>query len=60
MKKFKTTAETVKAVVKNSKKKIKKQGGSPSEISNRRKTQYKIIKDANKELKKLGVIGKGK
>ena len=34
-------------------KKIKKQGGSPSEISNRRKTQYKIIKDANKELKKF-------
>jgi|GEM_PF-5619489 len=60
MKKFKITAETVGAVLKDSKKKIKKQGGSPSEISNRRKTQYKIIKDASKELKKLGVIGKRK
>jgi len=61
MKKFKPTLETLKAVTKNSSKKIKKQGGSPSEISNRRKTQYKIIKDATKELNKLSKqFGKGK
>ena len=47
------------AVIKNSAKKIKKQGGSPSEINNKTKTVKKVFKDATKEFKKLS-IPKGK
>jgi phosphoserine aminotransferase len=58
-KKISSRSQVINAVIKNSEKKIKKQGGSPSEISNKRKTVKKVYKDANKELKKL-LIPKGK
>jgi len=53
MKKFKINKQTVRTAIKNSTNKIKKQGGSPSEISNKRKTANKIIRDATRELQKL-------
>ena len=45
--------DLAKKVIKNSTNKIKKQGGSPSEISNKRKTSIKIFKDATKKFNKL-------
>ena len=42
-----------KRVIKDSTNKIKKQGGSPGEISNKRKTGMKIFKDATKKFNKL-------
>ena len=48
-------------IVRNSVKKINKQGGSPSEISNKRKRNFNMVKDATKELNKLSKqFGKGK
>ena len=47
------TKKQMNQVIKNSADKIKKQGGSPSEISNKRKTVKKIFKDASKGLTKL-------
>ena len=58
-KKISTKSQILNAVIKNSAKKIKKQGGSPSEINNKRKTVKKVFKDATKEFKKLS-IPKGK
>ena len=60
-KKIKTNSQMMSAIVKNSANKIKKQGGSPSEISNKRKTSKKVYKDATKELRKLSKqFGKNK
>ena len=58
-KKISTKSKMLNAVIKNSAKKIKKQGGSPSEINNKAKTVKKVFKDATKEFKKLS-IPKGK
>ena len=53
--------DLAKKVIKNSTNKIKKQGGSPSEISNKRKTSIKIFKDATKKFNKLSKqFGKNK
>ena len=55
------TKKQMDQVIKNSVDKIKKQGGSPSEISNKRKTAKKIFKDASKGLTKLSKqFGKNK
>jgi phage terminase small subunit len=55
------TKKQMDQVIKNSVDKIKKQGGSPSEISNKRKTVKKVYKDATKEIKKLSKqFGKNK
>jgi phage terminase small subunit len=55
------TKKQMDQVIKNSVDKIKKQGGSPSEISNKRKTVKKIFKDASKGLTKLSKqFGKNK
>ena len=60
MAKTNTKKQMINAVIKNSANKIKKQGGSPSEISNKRKTQSKIAKDATKEIKKLFIPASSK
>ena len=49
----KATYKVMRDIVRNSVKKIKKQGGSPSEISNKRKRNFNMVKDATKELNKL-------
>jgi hypothetical protein len=54
------TKKQMNQVIKNSADKIKKQGGSPSEISNKKKTQSKIVKDATRELKKLFIPASSK
>ena len=55
------TKKQMNQVIKNSADKIKKQGGSPSEISNKRKTSKKVYKDVTKELRKLSKqFGKNK
>ena len=55
------TKKRMNQVIKNSADKIKKQGGSPSEISNKRKTSKKVYKDITKELRKLSKqFGKNK
>ena len=60
-KKITNKSQMINAVIKNSANKIKKQGGSPSEISNKRKTVKKVYKDATKEIKKLSKqFGKNK
>jgi len=61
MKKRPTKKQMINAVIRNSANKIRKQGGSPSEISNKRKTVKKVFKDASKELTKLSKqFGKNK
>ena len=61
MAKTNTKKQMINAVIKNSANKIRKQGGSPSEISNKRKTVKKIFKDASKGLTKLSKqFGKNK
>jgi len=55
MAKTNTKKQMINAVIKNSANKIKKQGGSPSEISNKRKTVKKVYKDATRELRKLSI-----
>ena len=51
--KRKMSRKLAQGVIKDSTNKIKKQGGSPSEISNKRKTAIKIYKDATKKFNKL-------
>jgi hypothetical protein len=60
MAKTNTKKQMINAVIKNSANKIKKQGGSPSEISNKRKTVKKVYKDATRELKKLFIPASSK
>ena len=57
----KATYKIMRDIVRNSVKKIKKQGGPPSEISNERKRNFNMVKDATKELNKLSKqFGKNK
>ena len=60
MAKTNTKKQIINAVIKNSANKIKKQGGSPSEISNKRKTVKKVYKDATRELRKLFIPASSK
>tara|TARA_R110002049_G_scaffold87205_1_gene221070 strand:+ start:1160 stop:1414 length:255 start_codon:yes stop_codon:yes gene_type:complete len=59
-KRMSSKSQMIDAIITNSTNKIKKQGGSPSEISNKRKTQSKIAKDATKEIKKLFIPASSK
>ena len=54
-KRMSSKSQMIDAIITNSTNKIKKQGGSPSEISNKRKTVKKVYKDATRELRKLSI-----